>query len=303
MDEPATSGPVCDLADARVVGADTYLETCLDHPEGVCVAGDGHLYASGEEGQIYRVDPATDEATVLAETGGFTLDLTLDAPEENLYVCDFQSHAVFRLPLADDGTAAGDLETVIAGSKDEPPIQPNVSVFDSAGRFFFSDSGDRTAPMDRSGGSVMVIEPDGTVRVLTDELSGFTNGLALTRDESVLYVAETGAERVSAVHLDDGANVVDIEPVTDEFGVIDGLALDAEDTLYGASIGDNAIYRLRNGGPEVVLADPKGLTMCNPTNVAFGGEDWLTMYVAQLGLPHLLAVEIDRPGRPPSARQ
>lgn len=301
MVDPDEAEPVCSLSDAWTVGADPYLETYVDHPEGVAVGGDGTLYAGGEDGQIYRIDPATDDVTEIANTGGFALCLTLDATEENLYVCDFQEHAVFRLPMADDGTAAGDLETVTQGTKEEYPIQPNYCVFDGEGRLYYSDSGDRTAPMGRSEGRLCVVEPDGTERVLTDELDAWTNGLALSQDEERLYVAETGTERVSVVHLD-GGEVAGIDLVTEEFGHIDGLQLDAEDNLYGASIGDDAIYRYRDGEVEVVLYDPVGLTMCNPTNLAFGGEDMRTMYVANLGLQHVTAVEIDREGRWPTAR-
>lgn len=294
--------PVCDLGYAGILGADPYLETYLDHPEGVAVASDGTVYAGGEDGQVYRVNPETNDVTELTDTGGFSLGVALDASEENLYICDFQEHAVFRLPLAADGTTAGDLERVIAGTKTEPPIQPNFCVFDSEGRLYVSDSGDRTAPMDQSGGCVIVVEPDGSDRVLTDELSAWTNGLALSKDESTLYVAETGTEEVSVVRLADDATVVDIELVADDFGHVDGIALDAADNLYAASIGDNAIYRQRDGETEVVLHDPVGLTMCNPTNIAFGGPDMRTLYIANLGLTHITTVEVDRPGRFPTAR-
>lgn len=57
-----------------------------------------------------------------------------------------------------------------------------------------------------------------------------------------MYVAENGTHEVSVVHLEDG-HVAGTEFVTDEFGVVDGLALDAEDRLYAPSIGDNAVYR------------------------------------------------------------
>jgi sugar lactone lactonase YvrE len=296
------SKPVCELDDAGILGADPYHETYLDHPEGVAVESDGTVYAGGEDGQVYRIDPEKNDVEVLADTGGFSLCVTLDAPEQNLYVCDFKKHAVFRVPLETDETNEQDVTTVISGTETEAPIQPNYCVFDSAGRLYLSDSGDRTAPMEESGGSVMVIEPDGSDRVLTEEPSAWTNGLVLSRDESTLYVAETGTEKVSALHLDEEATVTDIELVTDAFGHVDGIALDAEENLYAASIGDNAIYRRRDGETEVVLHDPAGLVMCNPTNVAFGGRDMRTLYIANLGLTHITTIEVDRPGRFPTAR-
>jgi sugar lactone lactonase YvrE len=302
MVDLSEANTVCSLDDAGFLGADPYLETYLDHPEGVAVASDGTVYAGGEDGQVYSVNPETNDVVELANTDGFSLCVTLDEIEENLYICDFQKHAVFRLSLEEDGTVAGGVEPVVSGSKTQAPIQPNYCVFDSDGRLYLSDSGDRTAPMDQSGGCVMVIEPNDNERVLTDELSAWTNGLALTKDESTLYVAETGTEKVSAIHLNADATVADIEFVTDDFGHVDGLAFDAEDNLYGASIGDNAIYRRRDGTTEVVLYDPVGLTMCNPTNVAFGGDKMRTLYIANLGLTHLTTIEVERPGRFPTAR-
>lgn len=296
------ASPICDLSDARFVGATPYHETYVDHAEGVCVAKDGTLFAGGEDGQIYRIDPGTNTVKEIANTGGFTLGLTLDPSEERLFVCDFKQHAVYRLELDDDWSPVGDVNAFVQGSEKEWPIQPNFCVFDQDGRMYLSDSGDRTAQMDQSGGNVMMIEPDGEERLLTDELSAWTNGLALSQDESILYVAETGTEQVSAVHLDDSGHVVDIEPIQADFGHVDGLAMDTEDNLYVVSIGDDAVYRWRDGETDVIVHDPTGLSICNPTNVAFGGSDMKTMYIANLGLTHITAVDIDKPGRLPTAR-
>ncbi|WP_199180629.1 hypothetical protein, partial [Haloferax marisrubri] len=84
MDPSRTEDTVCSLDDARIIGADPYLETYLDHPEDVAVAADGTLYAGGEDGQIYHVNPDTNEVVQIASTGGFTLCLTLGPEEETL---------------------------------------------------------------------------------------------------------------------------------------------------------------------------------------------------------------------------
>lgn len=292
MSPDARYGP----EDARTLGADAWLERRLDHPEDVAV-GDDALYAGGEDGQVYRVDPRSGAVEVLADTGGFVLGVTV-GPGGDLYVCDFQRHAVFRLPL-DGGEPSGSLETVVEGGPGDPPWHPNYCVFDREGRLYVSDSGDRS-DMANAGGCVYAVDPDGTGRVLTDEPSAFPNGLALGAD-GTLYVAETGAKRVTAVALA-GGTVETVTTVTEEMGLVDGLALDAADRLYGASLGDDAVYRLEDGSVETLVHDPEGMTVGSPTNIAFGGPDTQTLYIANLGLWHLTAVEIDARGRPSPPR-
>lgn len=298
MEDDSTHESLYSVDEARIVGADDWLETRLDHPEDVTVADDSTLYAGGESGQLYRVRPAENDVTVLAKTGGFVLGLALH-PNGDLYACDFQRHEVVRLPM-DDGGPAGQLETVVAGGPGNPPWHPNYCAFDREGRLYVSDSGDR-ADMENSGGCIYVIDLNGTGRVLTDATSAFPNGLALSSDGKTLYVAETGRHRVSAVHLNDG-RATDVTFVTDAFGLVDGLALDADDRLYAASIGDNAVYRLVDGTVERVVHDPSGLVIGNPTNIAFGGPDMRTLYIANLGLHHITAIDGDFDGRLPTGR-
>jgi gluconolactonase len=284
--------------DARVVGADTYLETYLDHPEGVAVDRDGTIYASGEDGQIYRIDEeeGEDEVELLASTGGSTLGVTLTPDEETLYACDFQRHALFRLELD-----TGELDVELQGSEDEPPIQPNFCAFDAEGRLFLSDSGDRRVSGPETGGRLLYRDLEGRWRTLTDRISGWTNGLAFSRDFETLYVVESRTERLWALSLS-GTEITDSTVVSDDLGIVDGIALDDADDVYVAATGHDAVYRVGDDDTELVLHDPVGNVVCRPTNLAFGGPDMRTLYIAQLGLPHLTAVDLDEPGRYPTAR-
>jgi sugar lactone lactonase YvrE len=296
-----TDAPLYDISAVDVVGADAWLETRLDHPEDVAVDSSGTLYAGGEAGQLYRVDPVANEVMELATTGGFVLGVAL-GPDGDLYACDFQQHSVYRLPMR-DGVPSSTLEPYIIGSPDRPPLHPNYVTFDTAGRLYVSDSGRRAqlpGPFEDSGGCIYVEHPDGDRAVLTDELSAFPNGLALSRDGNTLYVCETGTHEIHAVHLAAGA-VRRVETVTDECGMVDGIALDAKDRLYVASIGANAIYRF-DGAVETIVRDPRGLTINNPTNVAFGGPDLSTLYIANLGVSHVAALTIEATGRHPTGR-
>lgn len=73
------------------------LATGLDHPEGIALGPDGLLYAGGEAGQVYRVDPATGDVEQIAKSeDGFMFGVCLDA-EESIELCDAGRGAVLRV--------------------------------------------------------------------------------------------------------------------------------------------------------------------------------------------------------------
>ncbi|MBV9850436.1 MAG: hypothetical protein JO250_12240, partial [Armatimonadetes bacterium] len=137
------------MASPRTV---TMLGQDLDHPEGVCVAPDGTVYAGGEAGQVYRLAPDGTQ-TQIASTGGFLLGLALDG-NGNLHACDIKRRAVLR--VAPDG-AVSERSWGTAG---RPMEVPNFPVFDAGGSLFVSDSGDYWH--NTGTGRVYVIRPDDT---------------------------------------------------------------------------------------------------------------------------------------------
>ena len=73
------------------------LASGLDHPEGVALGPDGLLYAGGEAGQIYRIDPAAAGGhEQIADTGGLVFGLCLDR-RGSIYACDYGNRAVMRI--------------------------------------------------------------------------------------------------------------------------------------------------------------------------------------------------------------
>ena len=61
--------------------------TGLDHPECVTFDRAGPLWAGGEAGQVYRIDPAGKVHTVAA-LGGFTGGIAFSPLDGALYVCN-----------------------------------------------------------------------------------------------------------------------------------------------------------------------------------------------------------------------
>jgi gluconolactonase len=250
----------------------------LDHPEGVLVGADGAIYAGGEAGQIYRIDPLSRQAEVIATTGGFCLGLTQDR-NENIYICDCKLGALFRLER--DGSCRRFAE---------PFVTPNFAVFDSNGALYLSDSGD----WGKDNGKLFRIAPSGVIEVFHPGPLAFANGLALDAAEQFLYVVESTRHRVLRVPLH-GSTEPEIF-VDGLARVPDGLAFDALGRLYVTCYATDKLYRCDHMGEKQILcADPDATLLNRPTNCAFLGSSLL---ISNLGGDHLTLLDLACAGMP-----
>jgi len=172
-------------------------------PEHVVLARDGKLYAAVASGRILRMNPDGSAQEVFATTGGRVLGFDFDAGG--------------RLIAADamKGLLAVDADrrvAVLADNVQGDPIRyADAVVVARSGRIYFSDASTRFAPAQRGGtfeASVLdIIEQSATGRVLEYDPAtkrtrivarglSFANGVALSRDEQSLFVAETGKYRI-----------------------------------------------------------------------------------------------------------
>lgn len=266
----------------------TTLVAGLDHPEGVAFGPDGHVYAGGEAGQVYRITLEGD-CTQVATTGGFALGLCLDA-DGNIYVCDNGHHTVMRV------TSSGEVSTYSRGSADRRMVTPNYPVFDHRGNLYVSDSGNWHA----DDGCLFRIRPGGLTEVVSDELTQFPNGMALGPDGTELFVVLSTSSSVVKVALHADGNVGSPRPVVElPRTVPDGLAFDAAGNLYISCYAPSAIYRLTPGGEVALLAeDWESTQIAGPTNVAFCGPDLTTLVVGTVSRWHLARVSMSIPGHP-----
>jgi gluconolactonase len=249
----------------------------LDHPEGIAVAPDGTVYVGGEAGQIYRI---VDDAPVeVANTGGFVLGLAADA-DGLIYACDQIAGGVLRIDAS-----TGAIEVFSKGTADRPMRVPNWGAFDGAGNYYVSDSGDWQG----ANGFIWVVRPGGSAEVWTEEAADFPNGLAVAPDGSRLYAVESTPGRIVEIPIDDDGSAGP-RNVLCELGSIvpDGVAVADDGSLIVACYRPDAIYRWHSGdGLDVLAADPQGVVLAAPTNVAFAGPELDLLIVPNLGRWHL----------------
>jgi gluconolactonase len=221
---------------------------------------------------------------------GLTRDL-----QGRLVACEHDSRRVTRQEL--DGSI-----TVIANNYQGRRLnRPNDVVVKSDGCIYFTDpwSLATAAPeqWDLSFHGVYRVTPDlGTLTLLADDFT-LPNGLAFSPDESVLYINDTRRGHIRAFNLlPSGTLAKQTDRVFadlrgPESGVPDGMKVDVAGNVYCGGAG--GIY----------ILDPQGKKlgrivhgMPATTNIAFGGDDWKTLYFT--GRTQLGMVKVKIPGIP-----
>jgi gluconolactonase len=180
-------------------------------------------------------------------------------------------------------------------------VAANYVLFDSRGRIYVTDSGKW---MQRNG-FVLRFDPDhrddGTRRgeVLAGPL-GYANGLALSADERHLFMVESDGDAILRFEIGDDDQLREPEIFAEGVGRFpDGLALDARGNLYVCCYASDEIWRVSPGRKQTLLAhDRWGILLSRPTNLAFGGENFDEIYVANLGRSTITHAKLGVRGQP-----
>lgn len=172
-------------------------------PEHIVLARDGKLYAAVASGNVLRMNPDGSAQEVFANTGGRVLGFDFDAAGQMI-----AADAVKGLLSISPERKVTLLTDQVGG---DPIRYADAVVVAGNGKIYFSDASTRFAPARWGGtfeaavldileqaasGRILEYDPASkTTRIVAKGLS-FANGVALSRDEQTLFVAETGKYRV-----------------------------------------------------------------------------------------------------------
>ncbi|MCC7257298.1 MAG: SMP-30/gluconolactonase/LRE family protein, partial [Gammaproteobacteria bacterium] len=197
-----TSVPSSRTADFRVIASD------LAFPEGPVALPDGSvLVVEIAAGRLSRVDMGG-RVVPLARLGGSPNGAAI-GPDGKCYVCNsggfkWAHHPGYGMMVAGQPAdysggriervdlQTNTVEVLYTGSGVGPLRGPNDLVFDAHGGFWFTDSG-KVRDHDRDHGAIYYARADRSLirRVVYPVIHPHPNGIGLSPDGSVLYMAET----------------------------------------------------------------------------------------------------------------
>jgi gluconolactonase len=246
--------------------------------EGGALAVDGTILFSDIGDRIMKFDPDTGKTTVFREPSGRANGLIFDPAGRLIAAEGANTGGRRRVSITENQGAVRTLADHYRGKRFN---SPNDVAVDRQGRVYFSDPRYvGSDPRELDFEAVFRIDPDGTVTRL-ETTSHKPNGLAISPDGKILYVADNGGKRRALLALDlDPEGGVSHPRVIHDFGDdrgIDGMTVTTDGRIVGAA-GSG-----RRGGAYVFSPEGKILGMIPtpevPTNVEFGGPGRKTLYI------------------------
>jgi len=287
----------------------------LEFPEGPIAMADGSVILTEIKGQrLTRVKPDGSKETVV-ETGGGPNGAAI-GPDGAIWITNnggsFEwldtggltipgptppSHTGGMIQRYD--LKSGKLTTVYDSCDGKRLVGPNDLVFDKSGGLWFTDHGCST-PEGRKNGAVYYARPDGShISQQRGHLIS-PNGIGLSPDETVVYVADTmlgrlwGFDVAETGVLAPGQGFAPGRVICNlpDYQLLDSLAVEAGGKVCVATI--------INGG--ITAFDPNGTTEHYPvpdlvvTNICFGGPDMRTAWITASSTGKLYRAKWPRPG-------
>jgi gluconolactonase len=268
------------------------MATDIAFTEGPTEYRDGSIFfTEARADRIMRYYPAERRTETFDEDANGANGLIFDS-EWRLVACEGDPPQVTRTNLE-----TGDVEVLASTYEGKRLNQPNDVTFDSQGRLYFTDRPRANPEPDQTAvHGVYRIDTDGSVhRILTDPDIEKPNGIAISPDDTMLYLIESHpdagkARMIRAYDLEEDGSVANMRVFHDfspgRSG--DGMTIDASGNLWVAA----GLNRTR--GTSETLDTKAGVYVFSPageqldfypinedtvTNVTFAGEGLTTLYL------------------------
>lgn len=263
---------------------------CDSFLEGPSFDRQGRLYVVDIPfGRIFRISPAGDW-TQIAEYDGWPNGLKIHQ-DGRIFIADYKNGLMLLDP------ERGTVETVLGSAHSEGFKGLNDLVFGHDGTLYFTDQG-QTGMHDPTG-RVYRLLPSGRLECLVATCPS-PNGLALSPEEDVLYVAMTRANQIWRVPLHENGWISKVGVFANLHGGPsgpDGLAVDAEGGLFICHTGIGIVWRL-SPRAEPLLRIDSCVAGLSTTNLAFGGKNGRQLFITESATGSILRADVPVAGLP-----
>ena len=264
----------------RVVATDQVIEELARGFGGDAGPAEGPLWWK-EDGYLLFSDIGNNRRMKWSENDGVSLvlrpsnhanGLTRDL-QGRLIACEHETRRVIR--YEHDGSV-----TVVANNYRGTRLnRPNDVIVKSDGCLYFTDPGAPGPDVAMDVAGVYRVTPDlGTLPLIVKDFV-VPNGLAFNTDECILYINDTRRRHIRAFDMQpNGMMALASDRMFRDLsgyraGVPDGMKVDVDGNVYCG--GSGGIWVMDSTGKHLgIIVHGEGAT----TNVAFGGDDWKTLY-------------------------
>lgn len=231
----------------------------------------GNLYITDIPfGRIFKIDPQKNW-TLITEYDGEPNGMKF-LSNGILLVTDYKNG------LMQVNIESGSVESYLERRNSERFRGLNDLTIDSKGNIYFTDQGQ--SGMHQANGCVYRLTTDGRLDLMLNNVPS-PNGIVLSPDEKVMYVAATRGNCVWRAPLMPDGSVTKVGQFFTSYGPSgpDGLAIDALGNLLVANPGLGYVWHLNHRAePIAIYSSPAGASV---TNVAFGGLESSTLFCTE----------------------
>jgi sugar lactone lactonase YvrE len=274
---PTASEPLFNARDLTAPG------TFSRNAEGPEFTRAGRLFVVNceRDGTVCEVHPDGRTEVIVSLEGESVANAIREASDGTLLLADYKGHNILRLDVA---------TRRVSVAAHEPGFHQPNDLARAAGDVLLASDPD----WKNGTGRIWRVSAAGKVTIVSETM-GTTNGLALSPDGRLLYVAESVQRKIWVFHVTTDGRLARrrlFAKFTD-YG-LDGIKCDTAGRLYVTRYGKGTIAVLSPAGDLVREIELPGK---NVSNIVFGGPDGRTAFVTFQDRRNVGWFFVDVPGR------